>query len=538
MNLDSMYYPYASKRFATFAKNGMVSTSQNLAAQAGLSILQKGGNAIDAAIATAACLTVVEPTSNGIGGDNFALVWVGGKLHGMNSSGFAPGLASIEALKERGITEMPSEGFLSVTVPGAPAGWVALAKKFGRLPLTETLAPAIRYAEEGFPVSPIVAKYWRNEINYYRGKDWGEVLEPFFDTFTNKEGKAPVAGEYWRCPAQGATLRLIAETEGEAFYRGELAEKIDAFSRKHNAFIRKEDLAAFATEWVDPISVNYRGYDVWEIPPNGQGLVALMALNTLNGMDIDPKDTPAAYHKQIEALKLAFSDGKAHISDPRFMRADVKDLLSEEFAAQRRAEFNPEEAILPQPGTLPSGGTVYLAAADGEGNMISMIQSNYRKFGSGIVVPGTGISLQNRGAGFTLDESHPNALAPGKKPYHTIIPGFLTKDGEAVGPFGVMGGFMQPQGHLQVVMNTIDWHLNPQAALDAPRWMWTEGKTVRVEPEFPKHIAEALARMGHDIVPSVDENGFGRGQIIWRDPKTGVLMGGTDRRCDSQIAAY
>lgn len=538
MNLDAMYYPYPSKRFVTYAKNGMVATSQNLAAQAGLAILQQGGNAIDAAIATAACLTVVEPTSNGIGGDNFALVWTGGKLHGMNSSGFAPGLCSIAALKERGITEMPSEGFLSVTVPGAPAGWVSLAKKFGKLPLTQTLAPAIRYAEEGFPVSPIVAKYWRNEIAYYRGKDWGEVLQPFFDTFTNGEGKAPVAGEYWRCPAQGATLRLIAQTEGEAFYRGELAEKIDAFSRKHNAFIRKEDLAQFATEWVDPISVNYRGYDVWEIPPNGQGLVALMALNTLNGMEIEAKDTVDAYHKQIEALKLAFSDGKAYISDPRFMQAKVGDLLSEEFAAARRAQFNPEEAILPEPGTLPSGGTVYLAAADGEGNMISMIQSNYRKFGSGIVVPGTGISLQNRGAGFVLEENHPNALAPGKKPYHTIIPGFLTKDGEAVGPFGVMGGFMQPQGHLQVVMNTVDWHLNPQAALDAPRWMWTEGKTVRVEPEFPNHIAEALARLGHNIVPSVDENGFGRGQIIWRDPKTGVLMGGTDRRCDSQIACY
>lgn len=537
MNLDAMYYPYASKRFVTYAKNGMVCTSQNLAAQAGLSILQKGGNAIDAAIATAACLTVVEPTSNGIGGDNFALVWTGGKLHGMNSSGYAPQLISVEALRERGITEMPSEGFLSVTVPGAPSGWAALAKKFGRLPLTETLAPAIRYAEEGFPVSPIVAKYWQYEIAYYRGKDWGEVLQPFFDTFTNAQGKAPVAGEYWRCPDQAKTLRLIAETEGEAFYRGELAEKIDAFSRKHDAFIRKEDLAGFHTDWVDPISVNYRGYDVWEIPPNGQGLVTLMALNILNGMEVAPRGSIEAYHQQIESLKLAFSDGKAYISDPRTMRAKVEDLLSPEFAAQRRACIG-QEAMVPAPGTLPSGGTVYLNAADGEGNMISMIQSNYRKFGSGIVIPGTGISLQNRGAGFVLEENHPNVLAPGKKPYHTIIPGFLTKDGEAVGPFGVMGGFMQPQGHLQVVMNTIDWHLNPQAALDAPRWMWTEGKTVKVEPEFPNDIAEALARKGHNIVRSVDENGFGRGQIIWRDPETGVLMGGTDRRCDSQIACY
>jgi gamma-glutamyltranspeptidase/glutathione hydrolase len=316
-----------------------------------------------------------------------------------------------------------------------------------------------------------------------------------------------------------------------------LAEQIDQFSKQHGGFISAEDLAAYKPEWVQPIKVNYRGYDVWEIPPNGQGIVALMALNMLKGFDFNEKESVETYHKQIEAMKLAFADGKKYVTDPEKMSVTAEQLLSEEFATARRSLIG-ETAITPEPGTPPSGGTVYLATADGEGNMVSFIQSNYMGFGSGVVVPGTGISLQNRGHDFSLDPSHENALEPGKKTYHTIIPGFLTKDNEAVGPFGVMGGYMQPQGHAQVIMNTIDFHLNPQAALDAPRWQWMEEKKVMVEPSFPNHIAQALARKGHAIQVALDGGAFGRGQIIWRNSETGVLVGGTESRTDGSIAAW
>jgi gamma-glutamyltranspeptidase/glutathione hydrolase len=535
MEYDALEHPYPSRRMTTYAKKGMVATSQPLAAQAGLDILKKGGNAIDAAIAAAAALTVLEPTSNGIGSDSFALVWTKGELHGLNSSGPAPKNISIEALKKAGIEEMPKHGWIPVTVPGAPGAWAELSKRFGKLPFTEVLQPAIDYAEHGYPVSPILGKYWIKAYKNYKEILKAEEFKNWFNTFA-PNGRPPEIGEVWKSPDHAKTLRSIAETNAESFYRGELAEKIDAFSKKYGGYLTKEDLAEYAPEWVNPIKVNYRGYDVWEIPPNGQGLIALLALNTLKGFDFTVKDTVETYHKQIEAIKLAFADGKKYITDPKRMQAAVEDLLSDTYAAARRGLIT-DTAVQPEAGDPPKGGTVYLATADGEGSMVSFIQSNYMGFGSGLVVPETGISLQNRGYNFSLDPAHENRLEPGKKTYHTIIPGFLTKDNEAVGPFGVMGGFMQPQGHVQVIMNTIDFHLNPQAALDAPRWQWMGDKTVEVERILPEHIAQALVRKGHQIKVSVDSGGFGRGQIIWRD-KNGVLAGGTEPRTDGAIAAW
>ena len=536
MNFDYLNHPYASQRTTTFAKNGMVATSQPLAAQAGLDILKKGGNAIDAAIATAACLTVVEPTSNGIGGDAFALVWTKGELHGLNASGPAPKSISIDAVKAKGHESMPTFGLVPVTVPGVPGAWAELSRRFGKLPLTEVLQPAIEYAEMGYPLSPVLAKYWNAAYEKFKEMFTTDEYKPWFDTFA-KEGKAPQVGDVWKSQGHADTLRSIAETNAESFYRGELADKIDQFSKEHGGFISKEDLADYKPEWVQPIKVNYRGYDVWEIPPNGQGIVALMALNMMKGYELTEKESVETYHKQIETMKLAFADGKKYVTDPEKMSVSSEQLLSEEFAQTRRNLIG-DVALTPEPGTPPSGGTVYLATADGEGNMVSFIQSNYMGFGSGIVIPGTGIGLQNRGHDFSLDPTHENALEPGKKTYHTIIPGFLTKDNEAVGPFGVMGGYMQPQGHAQVVMNTVDFNLNPQAALDAARWQWMEGKKVLVEPSFPAHIAQALARKGHQIQVALDGGGFGRGQIIWRDPKTGVLAGGTESRTDGAVAAW
>ncbi len=536
MDLDYLYHPYVSTRNTVFAKKGMVATSQPLAAQAGLEVLQKGGNAIDAAIAAAAALTVVEPASNGIGSDAFAIVWAGGKLHGLNASGPAPQSISIEAVKKQGYEKMPAYGAVPITVPGAPAAWAALSEKFGRLPLADVVQPAIRYAEEGYPLSPVLGKYWERAFRQFQTIFKEEMFRPWFDTFA-PDGRAPAIGEVWKSPGHAAALKEIAETKAESFYRGPLAEKISACIRKWGGFLSREDLEAYHPEWVEPISASYRGYEVWEMPPNGQGLVALMALNIAQGFEFREKDSVDTYHKQIEAMKLAFTDGKAFITDAGEMKADIAHLLSEGYAANRRRLIG-DLALDPEPYELPKSGTVYLAAADGEGNMVSYIQSNYMGFGSGIVVPGTGIALQNRGHDFSLDETHVNALKPGKKTYHTIIPGFLTKDGEAVGPFGVMGGYMQPQGHFQVIMNTIDFHLHPQQALDAPRWQWTEGKKVLVEPHFPNHLVQGLIRKGHDVQVAADTGGFGRGQIIWRNLDTGVLMGGTESRADGMVAAW
>lgn len=536
MNFDYLYHPYQSQRNTVIAKKGMVATSQPLAAQAGLEILKKGGNAIDAAIATAAALTVVEPTSNGIGGDAFALVWTDGELHGLNASGPAPQSISIEAVQEQGHKSIPAHGVLPITVPGAPSAWSELSKRFGKLPLSEVLAPAIRYAEEGYPLSPTLGKNWSKDYQKFKELFKGEEYTPWFDTFA-PNGRAPKIGEIWSSQGHADTLRSIAESGGESFYRGSIAEKIAGFIQKYDGFLSLEDLAAYKAEWVKPISVHYKGYDVWEIPPNGQGLVALMALNILKGLELGERESADSYHKLIESMKLAYTDGKAFITEESKMPHTACELLSEEYAGMRRGLIG-EKALEPKPLRPPSGGTVYLAAADEEGNMVSFIQSNYMGFGSGIVIPETGISMQNRGYDFSLDPSHANSLQPGKKTYHTIIPGFLTRDNEAVGPFGVMGGYMQPQGHLQVITNTIDYHLHPQAALDAARWQWIAGKKIMVEPEFPNHIAQALVRKGHDILVATDTGSFGRGQIIWRDKDTGVLFGGTESRTDGTIAAW
>jgi gamma-glutamyltranspeptidase/glutathione hydrolase len=534
MNYDCLTYRYGSRRNAVFARKGMVATCQPLAAQAGMEMLQKGGNAVDAAIATAAALTVVEPTSNGIGGDSFALVWMKDTMYGLNASGKSPELLTRESLLAKGITEIPKHGFIPVTVPGAPAAWAELSRRFGKLSLEEALAPAIRYAEEGYAVSPTVSYFWDRAFRIYSERLVGESFMPWFQTFALK-GCAPKAGELWKSDDMARTLREIAQTGAESFYRGNLADRIDAFSKEHGGYIRKEDLAGFQCEWVEPLHTDYRGYDVWEIPPNGHGIVALMALNMLKGFEFTDRDCVKTLHRQIEAMKLAFADGKHHIADQRKMRLSNEELLSESYAHERR-KLIMEEAGEPEPGTPDRGGTVYLATADEDGNMVSMIQSNYMGFGSGIVIPGTGIALQNRGHGFCMEMDMVNCLEPGKKPYHTIIPGFLSKDGRPVGPFGVMGGMMQPQGHLQVVMNTIDFDMNPQESLDAYRWQWTEGKKVIVEKEMPEELIEGLRSLGHEIEVAKESDTFGRGQIIWRG-EDGSLCGGTEPRADGSITA-
>ncbi len=534
LSFDAQHHPYPSRRNAVYAQRGMVATSQPLAAQAGLQILQSGGNAIDAAIAAAAALSVMEPTANGIGGDAFALVWHGGRLHGLNASGPAADGATLASMSALGHKEMPKYGPLAVTVPGTPAAWAALARRFGKLPLTQSMKAAIDYARNGFPVSPTVAYAWQQAELLFRKTLTEPHFQSWFDTFA--PDRAPLAGEIWRSAGHADTLQSIAETDAASFYRGALAERIGAFVQNSGGHLAAADLAAYEVEWVDPISVNYWGFDVWEIPPNGQGLVSLIALNLLKGFDFSERDTVLTYHRQIEAIKLAFADGLAHIADAAHMRVSVADLLSDAYAVERRKLIS-DTASLPQPGTPPAGGTVYLSTADAEGNMVSMIQSNYMGFGSGMVVPGTGIALHNRGHNFSLDPAHPNCIAPGKRPYHTIIPGFMTQGGKPIGPFGVMGGFMQPQGHVQMVMNTVDFHLNPQAALDAPRWEWESGRLVHIERSTGEHLFRGLAARGHDVNWQNNRLSFGRGQIIWRD-SGGVLCGGTEPRTDGAVAGW
>lgn len=535
MKFDAMHYPFPSRRVVVHAKNGIVATSQYLAAQAGLDVLKKGGNAIDAAVATAACLSVVEPCSNGIGGDAFAIVWHEGKMYGLNSSGPAPQLLTAKMLCDKGYKEMPAHGWEPVTVPGIPAAWAALSEKFGRLPLSDALMQAVRYASEGFPVSPVVAQSWGRAAQIYKNRLGESLAKHWYDTFT-KDGAAPESGEVFRLPDHARTLQEIGRTRAESFYRGELADRITAFVRQTGGYLTKSDLEAFQPQWVEPLSVCYRGHDVWELPPNGHGLVALMALSILEGFDPFKEGDPEAVHRQIEAVKLAFADGHKYIADPNYMNVDVAKMLSHEYASSRRALIK-DTAIIPEPGCFDDHGTVYLATADSAGNMVSYIQSNYMGFGSGLVVPDTGIALHNRGANFSLDLQSANCLAGGKRPYHTIIPGFLTCRGKAVGPFGVMGGFMQPQGHVQVVINMLDYGLNPQAALDHPRWRWDKGLEIAAEEGFGIASVNALAEKGHIIRTESSGGAFGRGQIILRDDN-GVLTAGTDCRADSAAAGW
>ncbi|NLJ80980.1 MAG: gamma-glutamyltransferase family protein [Firmicutes bacterium] len=535
MKFNALDCPYSSIRYPAYAKLGMVATSNSLAAGAGMEMLKKGGNAIDAAIAAASCLTVCEPTSNGIGGDAFALVAAKGGLYGLNASGPAPRGLSISKLKKQGYQKIPRFGFVPVTVPGAPAGWAAMSERFGKLPLEQVLAPAIRYAREGFPLSVILGQNWKRAFTVYQKQLKGEEYRPWFETFA-PQGRAPRIGEMITFPHHAKTLELIAETKAEAFYRGEIAGQIDAFSRKYGGYIRREDLESYQAEWVQPISVPYGEYEVWEIPPNGQGIVALMALNILGGFEFPEQKSLSVYHRQIEAIKLAFEDAQRYVTDAAKMKIKVEDLLSSAWAEEKRKRIG-STALLPLPSQEQEGGTVYLAAADSEGNMVSFIQSNYMGFGSGLVVPQTGIALHNRGHNFSFDPLHHNALEPGKKSYHTIIPGFLTKGGKPLGPFGVMGGFMQPQGHVQVVTNLVDFKHNPQAALDAPRWQWKKGREVDLEKTMPSQIVRGLKEMGHKITVTEDNTGYGRGQIILRDEK-GVLAGGSETRVDGAILTW
>jgi gamma-glutamyltranspeptidase/glutathione hydrolase len=530
-------YPYPSQRMPVLAPRGVVATSQPLAAQAGLSMLQRGGNAVDAAIAAAITLTVVEPTSNGIGSDAFALIWDGQQLHGLNGSGRAPAATSVAAIRAAGHTAMPTHGWWPVTVPGAPRAWADLHARFGRMSFSTLFAPAIYYAEHGFPVSPQTAQGWGRAAEIYAARHTGLEFAGWFETFA-PGGQAPAPGQRWASPGHAATLRRLADSMATDFYEGQVAAAIAAHAAATGGSLMAGDLAAHTSTWVDPIRATYRGFDVWEIPPNGQGIAALLALHILDGLDLSvhARDSVEGYHLQIEALKLGFADAMHYVADPNHVVVPTASLLSPAYAAERRARIT-DQAGDPVYGTPPSGGTVYLCAADSDGMMVSFIQSNYMGFGSGIVVPGTGIALQNRGANFTLDAGHPNQLAPGKRPYHTIIPGFLTRDGQAVGPFGVMGGFMQPQGHLQMMVNTLDYGMNPQASLDAPRWQWEGGKTVSFENGTMVDIIEGLAARGHEVRVQEQGAAFGRGQIIWRLPEGGY-MAGSDLRADGAAVGF
>ena len=537
---DPLAQRYVSQRYPVYARNGMVNCSCPQAASAGLEILRAGGNAMDAAVAAAAALTVTEPTANGIGGDAFALIWNEQDrcLYGLNSSGPAPALAEISRVLADGNDrqgKMPLLGWTPVTVPGVPRAWAEISRRFGALPLSQSLAPAVRYARDGYPCSPTIARMWQLSFERYRKILSGSCFDAWFDTFA-PHGHAPAAGEMVRLPDHADTLQQIGETNADAFYTGSLARRIDACSRRFGGYLRYEDLAAYRARWVDPIGVDYRGFRVCEIPPNGQGIAALAALNILKEFSFARKDSPQTLHRQIEAMKMAFADVLDHVTDPDSMKTDYRLLLDPEYGARRAAEIT-DTAQVWTSSLPPFSGTVYLCCADSRGNMVSYIQSNYHGFGSGIVVEGTGIALQNRGADFSLDPAAANCLAPGKRSYHTIIPGFLMKDGAPVGPFGVMGGYMQPQGHVQVLMNYIDFSMDPQQALDAPRWQWMRDGSVTVESRFDPDLARALSRMGHEIRMDLNTPSFGRGQMIVR-LDNGVLVGGTESRTDSNIACW
>jgi gamma-glutamyltranspeptidase/glutathione hydrolase len=534
LELDLSRNPYNSHRSVVVARRGVVATSQPLAVQAGVDMLQRGGNAVDAALATAIALTVVEPTSNGIGADAFALVWDGVELHGLNGSGRAPAALTQDSVRSAGHDALPARGWLPVTVPGAPAAWRDLHSRFGKLPFTDLFEPAVYYAEHGFPLSPVLAQYWGYAAAAY-AQATGPEFRGWMETFA-PGGRAPRAGEMWASPGHAATLRRIAESGADDFYNGQLARAIAAFARETGGLITESDLAAHTCTWVEPISTSYRGYEAWEMPPNGQGITALIGLNILEGFDMasQPRDTARSFHLQIEALKLAFADAHRYVADHEFSTVPIRALLDKGYAAQRRALIG-DRALDPAPGDPQQGGTVYLCAVDGDGMMVSFIQSNYMGFGSGVVIPGAGIALQNRGHGFSMDPDHPNRLEPGKRPYHTIIPGFLTRGGEPVGPYGVMGGFMQPQGHMQMVVNTADYAMNPQASLDAPRWQWTHGRQVEIEADADPEIVEGLRAMGHEVTVAPPGGSFGRGQIIWR-LKSGAYAAGSDKRADGYAA--
>ncbi|WP_208407651.1 gamma-glutamyltransferase [Xanthomonas sp. 60] len=538
-------------RSEVIAPHAMAATSQPLATQIALDVMKQGGSAVDAAIAANAALGLMEPTGNGIGGDLFAIVWdpKTQKLHGYNGSGRSPKSLTLAEFQRRGLKEIPATGPLPVSVPGAVDGWFALHERFGRRPMAENLAPAIRYAREGHPVAEVIAYYWDRSV---------PRLSPqpgFTEQFTLK-GRAPRKGELWKNPNLADTLQRIADGGRDAFYKGDIARTIDAFFKANGGFLSYEDMAAHQGEWVEPVSSNYRGYDVWELPPNSQGIAALQILNVLEGYDFSkiPFGSPEHVHLFVEAKKLAFADRARFYADMAFQPvAPVARLISKEYAAQRRALISMDKALKEvQPGTpkqLEQGDTIYMTVADADGMMVSLIQSNYRGMGSGMAPPGLGFILQDRGEMFVLQKNHPNGYAPGKRPFQTIIPAFITKDGKPWASFGVMGGAMQPQGHAQIVMNLVDFGMNLQEAGDAPRIQhegstepvgqataMTDGGEVNLETGYPYETVRALMRKGHRVVFA--DGPYGGYQAIMRDPETGVYYGASESRKDGQAAGY
>ncbi len=524
--------PYASARAPVMGRN-VVATSQPLAAQAGLNMLMKGGNAVDAALAAAMTLVVVEPSGCGLGSDAFAIVWDGKMLHGLNASGRSPTSWTPERFS--GEHTMPERGWELVTVPGVVSAWIALWRRFGSLPLAVIAEPAIGYARRGFPVSPTIATLWRGAATLLGG-------QPGFADFFLPGGRAPRPGEIFRAEPLAISLEAIVETEGAAFYRGALAERIATDAAAHGAALGMEDLAAHEVEWCGTIAQPFAGSLVHEIPPNGQGIATLMGLGMLEAIGIGdaPVDSIETTHLAIEATKLALADIARHVADPATMQCSASDLLDPAYLAARAALIDRARAGDPGHGEPKRGGTVYLAAADEAGMMVSFIQSNYMGFGSGVVVPGTGISLQNRGYGFTLERGHPNEVAPRKRPFHTIIPGFVTApDGAPLMSFGLMGGPMQAQGHLQIVLRVLRYGQNPQAAADAPRWRVLAGRQVAVEPAMPAALVEGLSALGHEIVRETPQGvfAFGGAQLILKG-KGGSYIAGSDPRKDGQAVAY
>ncbi len=527
---------FPSRRSPVLAKHGMVATSQPLAAMAGLRVLMEGGNAADAAVTTAAMLNVVEPMSTGIGGDCFALIFdaTTGQVSALNGSGQAPAAFTLQEAKRLGLQEIPLTGALPVTVPGTVSGWAALLERFGTMSLGECLAPAIATAEEGFPVTERISAAWRGaEPKLSQEPEAARVYLP-----------APAPGEIHRSSDLALTLRAIAEGGVEAFYRGALAEKIATHVQEKGGYLTTDDLAAHRASWETPISTTYRGVEVLEHPPNGQGLAALLALNVVEVYDLGAMDffDATRWHLMMESVRLGMVDAGCYVADPEMADVPLSALLSKEYADRRRSLIASGEALeLAAPGQPEHHDTVYLTVVDGQGNAVSLINSLYYGFGSGLVVPGTGTCLQNRGACFTLEEGHANALDGNKRPYHTIIPALALRDGRLWLNFGVVGGFMQPQGHLQVLVNLVDCGLDAQAALDAPRFRVDErgGPQVSLEAAVPSETCRALAAMGHDVrIEPAFQPGFGGGQIIAVHPDTGVLEGGSDPRMDGCAVGF
>jgi gamma-glutamyltranspeptidase/glutathione hydrolase len=520
--------PYGWPRKPLLAAN-VVSTSQPLAAQAGLQMLAAGGSAVDAILATAITLTLVEPVSNGIGSDAYAIVWDGKKLHGLNASGRSPAAWTPDTFA--GQKTMPQRGWNSVSVPGCVSAWVEMHRRWGKVPFEKLFERAIEYGRKGFLVSPTIAGQWAKQVPELKS-------QPGFAQYFLPDGRPPKPGERFKFPAHADVLERICSSRGEAFYRGEFAEKLEAHARNHGGALKASDMAAHKSDWVDTLTMDYRGYTLHEIPPNGQGIVALIALGMLEHFDLRslPVDGPDSVHLQIEAQKLAFADSWAYVADIDYMKGvRPASLLDKGYLKERAKRIDSKRAQSFGAGKPPQGGTVYLASADASGMMVSFIQSNFMGFGSGVVVDG--ISLQNRAATFVLQPGHPNQVGPGKRPYQTIIPGFVTRGGEPVMSFGVMGGTMQPQGHAQVMVRIADYGQSPQAACDGPRFRFVQNMDVSVEEgRFPPATLEELQRRGHRIVNVDDYNQFGSAQLIWK--LDGGYCAASDPRRDGQAVGF